>query len=291
VGVLEEATAESWSIRRRDGSVLTIGPGDIEAHRIVPPGRAQRVGVDELERIAAAGWRALETAALGDWLLRAAGGVTGRANSALCLGSPGLSLADALHRVETWYAERGLPPKLHLPLDSAHQHLVDQLSALGWSFSPRVHVMTAELAHVLRAAEARLAAGSPEVTLSGTPDEAWLATYRQDRGTLPDVSARLLANHPRVRFVAVPGVPASAIARVVTDGRWAGLFAVEVGSEHRRRGLATLVTDAALREAGRLGARQVYLQVSADNSAAIRLYERLNFAVHHDYAYAEPPAR
>lgn len=40
----------------------------------------------ELERTAAAHWRGTEEQWLGDWLLRAAEGFTGRANSVLPLG-------------------------------------------------------------------------------------------------------------------------------------------------------------------------------------------------------------
>ena len=50
----------------------------------------------DLERVAAAHWRGTEEEWLGDWLLRAASGFTGRANSALPLGDPGLPLDDAL---------------------------------------------------------------------------------------------------------------------------------------------------------------------------------------------------
>jgi hypothetical protein len=41
------------------------------------------ISIENLERAAAAGWRACEGEWLGGWLLRAAEGFTGRANSAL----------------------------------------------------------------------------------------------------------------------------------------------------------------------------------------------------------------
>ena len=52
---------------------------------------------------------------LGSWLLRADGGFTGRANSALPLGDPGLPLAGAVDEVEAWYRARGLPPMIVIP--------------------------------------------------------------------------------------------------------------------------------------------------------------------------------
>ena len=44
--------------------------------------------VTDLERAAALHWQAPETESLGEWLLRAAAGFTGRANSALPAATP-----------------------------------------------------------------------------------------------------------------------------------------------------------------------------------------------------------
>src|SRR4051794_11242777 len=69
VGVLVETAADTWSVRRRDGSVSVVDIAMIRACRIVPPGRASRASVADVEQMAAQGWRALETARIGDWLL------------------------------------------------------------------------------------------------------------------------------------------------------------------------------------------------------------------------------
>src|SRR5580693_5239709 len=66
--------------------------------------------VAAFERMSARHWRATEEARLGGWLLRAAGGFTGRANSALPLGDPGMPAERAVAEVEAWYSRRGLPP-------------------------------------------------------------------------------------------------------------------------------------------------------------------------------------
>jgi ribosomal protein S18 acetylase RimI-like enzyme len=73
----------------------------------------------DLERVAAAHWRGTEEEWVGDWLLRAAGGFTGRANSALPLGDPGRPLDDALALVTRWYRERGLAPMIAVPVPLA----------------------------------------------------------------------------------------------------------------------------------------------------------------------------
>jgi ribosomal protein S18 acetylase RimI-like enzyme len=74
----------------------------------------------DLERVAAAHWRGTEEEWLGEWLLRAAGGFTGRANSALPLGDPGLPLDDALAVVTQWYLDRGLAPMIAVPVPLDH---------------------------------------------------------------------------------------------------------------------------------------------------------------------------
>jgi ribosomal protein S18 acetylase RimI-like enzyme len=97
----------------------------------------------------------------------------------------------------------------------------------------------------------------------------------------------VLTGHPAVVFASVRSEGRTvAIARAAVDGRWAGLSAVEVVPEARRRGLAIQVTAAALRWAGTSGARHVYLQAELPNDAAVTLYRSLGFAVHHDYSYA-----
>src|SRR4051812_32397821 len=96
--------------------------------------------VEELERVAARGWRGRDTERLGEWLLRAAGGFTGRANSALPLGDPGVPVPDAVSRVERWYDARGVTPRFQVPVPGAVD--VDaELDRRGWAYGDDVHVL------------------------------------------------------------------------------------------------------------------------------------------------------
>jgi ribosomal protein S18 acetylase RimI-like enzyme len=282
VGVVESRTPDVLVVRRRDGQVVEVGIALISASRVVPPGPARAIGTTELEAIAAAGWRALEVARLGEWLRRASGGFTARANSALAVGDPGMPLADAVDGVESWYAERSLPPRIQLV--SGDDRLTELLDRRGWSGGGDDDVLTAEIAHVLRPLRGR---EEPRIRVDERPDDAWLAAYRTSSGSLPAVAVQLLTNHPAVAFLSVRTADDScdAIARVVVDGRWAGLFAVEVSPRVRRCGLGRAVSAAALRWAAGAGARHAYLQVAAGNDAAHSLYESLGFAVHHQYQH------
>ena len=62
-----------------------IASGRLRWHR-----RGMALFIGELEVLAANGWRAPEEERLRGWLLRAAQGFTGRANSALAAGDPGI---------------------------------------------------------------------------------------------------------------------------------------------------------------------------------------------------------
>jgi len=287
VGTLVAASADTLSVRRRDGSVVDVAVDDVRAGRVVPPGPAQRIGAYELQTIMAQGWRPLESDDCGGWLLRAAGGFTSRANSALVSPDPVADLPGRLAEIRAWYGERDLPAKLQVVIGHEPPGLVDALEASGWTSAWRTQAMTAEIAHVLRGTSR---ATDVRVQLDQRPDDAWLAAYRNDEGPLPPVAVDVLGGHPAVVFASVrDGERCLAVARVAVDGRWAGLSCVEVDEAHRRRGLAPAVTTAALRWAVERGARRTYLQVVARNQPAIALWERLGYRHHHDYIYWTVP--
>jgi GNAT superfamily N-acetyltransferase len=293
VGEIVAADESRWSVRRRDGSVDEIDVAAIEAAREVPPGRSREADPLEVEQVAAMGWRAPETVRLGDWLLRAAGGFTGRANSALAVGDPGRPLEAALELVAQWYAERGLPPRIQQPDGVPGPATPQALEQAGWTHSSAVHLMTGEIAHALHGMPnvvERVTAAGLELRTADQPDDGWLACYRQASGPLPGIAREVISNHPAAVYVSFRDDSGCAvgIARAAVDARWAGLFAVEVAPDRRREGLGAAVSLAALKAAARRRGRHVYLQVAADNHAAIALYERLNLRVHHDYRYWTP---
>jgi N-acetylglutamate synthase len=287
VGTLVAASADTMTVRRRDGTVVRVAVDDVRAARVVPPGPARTISPADLQAVMADGWRAGEVARVGPWLLRAGGGFTGRANSALVTSDPVDDLPTLLDQVEQWYGDRNLPPRLQMVVDGTPRGLVDLLSRRGWEASPLTHVMTAEAAHVLAAT-----ASDVRVQLEPEPDGQWLGLYRQAEGPLPAVAVDVLTRHPVVAFATVRlDDRCVAIGRAVVDGRWAGLFAVEVDPAHRRQGLGSAVVVASVRWSVGQGARRAYLQVRSGNDAAIAMWTRLGFTIHHDYSYWTAPPR
>ncbi|MFD3887233.1 GNAT family N-acetyltransferase [Streptomyces microflavus] len=292
VGVLTSWNDGVVSITRKSGESVHIVESSLVAGKVVPAAPARRRGpaasFRELAAVTARAWQPVESEPLGEWRLRAAGGFTRRANSALPLGDPGLPLGEAFGRVERWYEERGLPAHIQTATgaEGTQETLCAELERHGWRREVTAEVRIAALAPV-----GDLDADVTAVRLTREPDEAWLSRYQRFSTPGPHV-LRVLGSGPAVWFATVAGeaggeAPA-AIGRCVVDGRWAGFMAVEVAPEHRRRGLATSVMAALARRALDEGASAAWLQVEEDNEGARALYDGMGFAAHHRYHHFRP---
>ncbi|MET4669416.1 GNAT family N-acetyltransferase [Streptomyces sp. PvR018] len=292
VGVLTSWNGGVVSITRKSGESVHIVESSLVAGKVVPAAPARRRGpaasFRELAAVTARAWQPVESEPLGEWRLRAAGGFTRRANSALPLGDPGLPLGEAFGRVERWYEERGLPSYIQTATgaEGTQETLCAELERHGWRREVTAEVRIAALAPV-----GDLDADVTAVRLTREPDEAWLSRYQRFSTPGPHV-LRVLGSGPAVWFATVAGeaggeAPA-AIGRCVVDGRWAGFMAVEVAPEHRRRGLATSVMAALARRALDEGASAAWLQVEEDNEGARALYDGMGFAAHHRYHHFRP---
>ncbi|MEU6499614.1 GNAT family N-acetyltransferase [Streptomyces californicus] len=290
VGVLTSWNRGVLSITRKSGESVHIVESSLVAGKTVPAAPARRRGpaasFEELAAVTARAWQPVESEPLGDWRLRAAGGFTRRANSALPLGDPGLPADEALDRVRAWYAERDLPPYVQTATGAAgtQELLCAELERHGWRREVTAQVRIAALAPVGDGA-----ADVAAVRLTRAPDAAWLARYQRFSNPGPHV-LRVLESGPSVWFATVAGDGGApdAIGRCVVDGRWAGFMAVEVAPERRRRGLATTVMTALARRALDEGASAAWLQVEEENEGARALYDGMGFALHHSYHHYRP---
>lgn len=270
VGDLVDLTAETAVIASH-GSLVVVPVTDVAVARLVPASTAEELA---LEEVSAKGWRPAETEQLGGWTLRADHEFTMRANSVHAVRQPGLPLDEALDYARAWYSARGLPLRINLPTEG--RRLLDAaLGERGFDPSPDNHIMAARL---------DMLSGDPgATTLTSTPDEDWFGNYRGGLGAVPAARA-LLLRHDAVAFASIRrDGELVAIGRGTVDDGWLGITAVDVVSGMRRQGLAGAIM-AALWDWGReLGADRSYLHVQNTNEAAVALYERLGYWVHHDY--------
>lgn len=242
--------------------------------------------VADLERLAARSWRGLDEQPYGDWVLRAGGGFTGRANSVLVVGDPPEDLPGAVATVTGWYAARGLRPRAQVPMPGGE--LADAaFAAAGWTRDDDNLVLTASIG--------AWPAPAVDVDLAKDPDDAWLTGYRYRGTPLPPVAHAVLVNAEEPVFAAVRCEPApaplAAVARGVLVEGWLCVTAVTVDEGYRRTGLATAVMAGLGAWARERGGHSCVLQVAGANTAALALYGRLGFTEHHRYHYrlgAEP---
>ena len=272
------------------GEVLTLATADVTAAKVVPPATPRRgwqvpdVSPADMQRICWAGWPARHHELLGDWVLRAHGGITGRANSAMAVGDPGVPVPHALRAVQAWYAGRGLPPLLQLPLaDPANLAMAEA----GW---PRLHVTVVQVAPIAPVL-AQAPAPTMRAVVEPTPSRDWLSVMH-DLDDNVDGHVAILAAPPVVGFATLyDGSDPLAIGRVSVEGEWCGITSVDVLPAARRRGLGSQVMSALLDWAQQHGATTSYLQVRAANPGALKLYDALGYVTHHPYGYRGPSAR
>jgi len=260
---------------------LRIAHDVIHAAKRVPE---RQLNIALLERLASQAWPAPDVEALGEWTLRAADGFTGRANSALPLGDPGLPLDAAVDAVCVWYRSRGLPPRVNVPLP-LRADLDALLDERGWARSVPTLVQTAPVAAVLDATVDR--PDLPPVRLADEPDDDWLRVVARRKGSLPDAARYVLTAARLLKCASVEGDRAVARGAIVRDLLHIAL--VEVAEEVRGRGLAQQVTRALARWGREHGARTAFLQVESTNVPALRLYARLGFGTHHEYVTRTAP--
>lgn len=283
LGVLESPT----SIRKRDGSLVNFDPDQIALWRRIEP-RVDRAGkgsplslrIDEIERAASATWPAAEQVAMGDWILRATGKFTMRANSALALGDPHIEISEAINKVIVFYQERNLTPTIHVALPT-YVELDALLASRGWSEKIIVHVMVSDI-HVGEIINADL--GRWE--FSSEPGDEWIGLQR-DEG-----AKEIMKRYPAIYAGLRVDGKLIAVGRAANFEKWTVLTRLFVHPDFRGKGLGKDLVTQLLNAAERAGASKVLLQVDSKNTAAIALYKKMGFSLHHAYKYrllaAEP---
>lgn len=280
VGVLESES----SLRKRDGSLVHFASSEIAVWRIIKPpldragrGAPLSLRIQDMELAANATWPAKEEFRLGDWILRATGKFTMRANSVLALGSPGVNLQEAIATVVTFYRDRDLTPSIHIALPT-YAELNQTLEDQGWTVAVTARVMVADIADLLAERE-KTERPLKEWEINSSPSDEWIA-LQGDQGVL-EIMKSAPARYAGLRI----NGELIAVGRAATQDKWTVLTRLFVLPEYRGSGHGRELVRALIDDAMTLGATKTMLQVNATNTGAISLYHNMGFRQHHTYLY------
>lgn len=237
--------------------------------------------VTRLEHDCAHAWPALVDQPLGEWRMRAAGGFTGRANSTLTCGDPGVDVAEALS-VATGFADRnGIAPTAHVVAGSAVDAVIARLGwrvALDHPGGAESLVMTGPLSPGMW--DGAYVADTPSA-------QWWELTTGSDRPTAAQRHVLSSAACVGYGLLERDGQVVAAVRGAIV-GDLLHVARLAVRPEYRRQGLATGLLGALYAWAHAKGATRQALQVVEHNAAAIRLYEGFGCTEHHRYRYWTP---
>jgi GNAT superfamily N-acetyltransferase len=234
-----------------------------------------------IEGLAVRAWPALVTSAVNGWLLRATPGVARRrSNSAL---PPAQDALAALPEVEQFYRQRHAPVLVQLSPAHRHKELDSHLADRGYLVSAPTLVLRASLSP----AELGQQHSAPNGVELGERDEQWTQALEAIDGRV-DAAGDLVMDRIPARTVFAKAVQERSgvgVGAGVLENGWLGVFAMGTDPSYRRRGVASAVLRTLLEWAQREGAHSAWLQVEANNAAALALYEAHGFQLSHRYHY------
>ena len=272
-------------VQTRRGPVR-VARSAVTAVRAIPPAPARRASltaIARLEELCADAWPAFVDERLGAWRLRATGGFTARANSALAIGDPGLPTAAALAAVRTFAERHGITPRVQAPAGSPWDKAV---AAQGWVLDvghAAGSVVSVQVADLDGLAVGHAADGAAVEV--GPPTDAW---WRLVLGGPPTPAQRhVLGGTGALTLTDAQRVVGAGRVVVVADHLHVSVLTVDPAL--RRRGHGTALLAAAARWGRGHGARWGVLQVAVHNTAALALYARAGWTEHHRYRYLVPP--
>lgn len=219
------------------------------------------------------------------WLLRLSPGKAKRARCINALQRGQLPLSAMLARCRAAFASAGLPLIVRITPFTQPPDLDARLAALRWHRFDETRVMA-----LVRLQELAAPAPAPGLQLQRLSPEDYAQTVGRLRGSPAE---QVAAHAERLRESRVPyqgfrlvqGSQLLACGQIAIEDGLVGLYDVFTPQAQRGRGHGERLCRSLLVAAREQGAVHAYLQVSDDNAAAIRLYERLGFQLAYRYHY------
>ncbi|MET3142637.1 UNVERIFIED_ORG: GNAT superfamily N-acetyltransferase [Arthrobacter sp. UYEF2] len=279
------------------------------------PASAPAPSMPGLEAMMDAAWPAPECEESDGWVLRAASGVTQRANSVWPRepGGETHEQHEALRAARLWYRSRRLPLILQMFDDPRSTGLNTVLDGQGFTRQAETLVMCrsygangadqpAARPAVTHPAGSHPAVADPGVEISTDASDEWLELWWSVDGRggpgERETARRILAGCPSVYALvrSDDGAPAAVGRLAVPDadatGGWGGLYCMATRPDARRRGHALRIMQALLHEGAARNLAGYWLLVTVANSGAQQLYAKAGFQETGRYLYRqERPTR
>ena len=266
-----------------------------------------------LEAAIDAAWPAPDRQDSGPWVLRAAGGVTQRANSIWPRqgsGTPTSQFANLLREARAWYRSRRLPVIFQLTSTPDSVALSDFLDTERFTTQSETLVMTrgpwtgaadGPAVHKPVVESSGIELSRIELSgieLSGAPSNEWLRVWwsvdGRGGGDALAVARTILEGCPSVYALARDdaGRPA-AVGRLAmpAGGTMGGVYSMATLPGSRRNGYASAILNALLDAGAAQGLAGYWLLVTAANQRAQALYSRAGFSEAGRYVYRQERPR
>ncbi len=217
----------------------------------------------------------LEEMVLDGWRLRFTGGRTRRFNSVNFTGAENgtLQLRDRLQKVEEFYQQRNLPAMFRMTPLCETPDLAQILVQRGYKREDKTNVNKRNISRD------EIPAPAADVEITKLVSEDWLEALARltsrDKTAFEEMEKRLKIDHVFASFKVDGKITSTGLATI--DNGVMGLFEFATDPDYRRQGQAEQVVNALLTHAKKVGVRDVYLQVTADNKAGQGFWSHMGF--------------
>ena len=234
----------------------------------------------EIEYAGFRAWPALEESEDDGVVLRYSQGYTKRANSANILLPQEDDYATVVDHCERYFNDRGLPCIFRLPSFCNNQQLDNYLELKGYKSIDRSLILYRSLKD----------SSSVGCDFAIKDSREWMQSYCQISETDFSTHQAHLEILNRIKDKVLMAVllendiEVACGIGVISNGYF-GLFDLVTEKSLRNRGYGKKLLKAMLNWATTNGATKAYLQVVADNTAAINLYKKLGYQPCYEYWY------
>ncbi len=234
----------------------------------------------QLEYAAFSAWPALEQIEDKGIVLRYAQGHTKRANSANLLELQDSEYPALIAYIENYFKQKQLPSVIRIPSFTENNVFDKYLDAIGYKYQDKSLVLALRL----------VPNDCSPVNLMVKSPSDWMQSYCNIINSSISEQQSHLQILTRIKDPIMPVVLLRngrevACGLAVLHREFIGIFDLQTAAEYRGQGCALQLVNALLQWGLENGASYSYLQVIANNKAAINLYRKLGFEQRYYYWY------